>query len=373
VKAYRCAGVLLSIALLLSGCSGEPPAPAPVTWTKVDLPQGIQPTLLSVQGDDLLVGGRRPGVRVVPQLIALTDDGRQTAVPLEPKSPYAFEATWTSVATDGRRIVAIGGAPGGAHSNTRWTVWTGTTAGLVEQPQRFETFGGWGAGALVEAVMTPAGSLLVGSWNSVLAGLDIALWQPSGTRWIRQDPAGTVLQSTADLQLGVRAGAASGDGLVLAGSQLKLSPGEVRQQAAVWRSTALNQGWRRLVLPDEGKISEALAVRCDGPVCVIAGHVDGKLALWRLDGDQASRVDGLPDIALGEKPELAAPIDVGGRTIQVVASNGKVVVVSGGTLKDSQGPAGPVADAAIAGKNLYVLAGDPVALWRADVDDVSSG
>ena len=69
----------------------------------------------------------------------------------------------------------------------------GITFGLVEQPQSFNTFGGWGAGNLVDAVTTTAGSALIGSWGSDKAGLDAAAWLPSGAKWIRQSSAGTAL------------------------------------------------------------------------------------------------------------------------------------------------------------------------------------
>ena len=100
-----------------------------VTWTKVDLAAGDEPVRLMPMGDRLVVGVRHPGARPVPRLLVRSADGTLTPVPLTPKSPYAYEAVWLSMATDGSQLVAIGGAPGGAHSNTRWTVWTGTTAG----------------------------------------------------------------------------------------------------------------------------------------------------------------------------------------------------------------------------------------------------
>ena len=50
----------------------------------------------------------------------------------------------------------VGGAPAGAHSNTRWSTWRGDAAGVRELPQPFATFGGWGAGALVSLVQTPS-------------------------------------------------------------------------------------------------------------------------------------------------------------------------------------------------------------------------
>ena len=90
----------------------------------------------------------------------------------------------------------VGGAPAGAHSNTRWSTWRGDASGVRELPQPFATFGGWGAGALVSLVQTPSAPVIVGSWESGGAGLDIAVWHPRGERWVRASSAGTALAST---------------------------------------------------------------------------------------------------------------------------------------------------------------------------------
>jgi hypothetical protein len=66
-------------------------------------------------------------------------------------------------------------------------VWSGSDTGVHEQPQAFSTFSGLGAGDLVDAVLTPAGAALVGSWQSADAGLDIAVWTAEGDTWSRND------------------------------------------------------------------------------------------------------------------------------------------------------------------------------------------
>jgi hypothetical protein len=365
-----CAG-LVALAIVLAACTGKTESGsdgAPLSWTRVDLPAGDEPVLLTPSGTELLIGLRHPGTRVVPRLMTRAADGRSSVVPLQPKSPYAFEAKWHSVTTDGSRILAIGGAPGGAHSNTRWTVWSGSASGLVEQPQSFNTFGGWGAGSVVDAVITPAGQALVGTWGSEQAGLDAAVWLPHGERWIRQSSAGTALESTRELQVGPRSAATAGAGIVLAGSQLSLVSG-VRQQAALWRSTTLNQGWARLELPDPGDRSEAVSAHCTPEACTVAGYVDGQLAMWKVEGSAADRLDGLPPVTVGDRDVVPAPIDLDGRLVQVVGDGGRVRVVSGDgtnwTVHDGTGPTGAVTDAALAGNQLYVLAG--ATLWRTDV------
>lgn len=379
----RAAAAVVAIALIATACTGgsdsqdpaTPLAGRPVSWTPVRLSAGDQPVRVAASGDRLLIGLRRPGARPVPRLMVLTADGRLSAVPLEPKSPYAFEASWQSIATDGSRIIAVGGAPGGAHANTRWTVWAGSTAGVIEKPQNFYTFGGWGAGALLDALVTPAAAAIAGSWGSANAGLDAAIWLPSGDRWIRQNPAGSALESTRELLVGPRSATTTGAGLMLIGSQVRLGDGSVTQQAAVWRSANLNTGWTRLELPDPGDRSEAVRGRCTGAECLISGYVDGRLALWRLDGTGSARFTGLPPIPVGVKDHLAAPFDLGDRLVQMVANSGRVQLVSGDgeawTVHESRGPVGSVVDAARVGDALYLVcaaAGDgPTTLWRTDL------
>lgn len=351
--------------LLAAACSNpETTTPPTVSWTKVELPAGAEPVKLTVQGSNLLVGLRQRGAKVVPGLLVRSPDARLTAVPMRPESPYAFDAVWYSIVTDGDRILAVGGAPGGAHANTRWTVWTGTAKGLVEKPQSFNTFGGWGAGSVVDAVTTPAGQALLGSWGSEQAGLDVAVWLPRGDRWIRQSSARTPLESTRERQVGIRSATTSGAGIVAAGSQLDLTSG-VRQSAVMWRSAGLNQGWERSDLPDSGDRGEAASVSCTPDACAIAGWVDGKLALWK----DARRLSGVPEVAVGDKDVLPPPIQDGDRLVQVVGEAGQVRVVHGDgsswKVQNATGPTGAVLDAALVGDSLYVIAG--TALWHAPI------
>jgi hypothetical protein len=315
-------------------------------------------------------------------MLLLDAGGSTTTVPVTAASSYGQEARWYSVATDGSRMIAIGGANGGAHANVRWTTWSGSAAGLTELPQSFYTFGGWGAGDLVEAVITPSGDALVGSWGGAQAGLDAAVWTFAGDTWTRQDPAGTPLQSTSQALVGPRGATADADGLLVAGSTLHLGDGVVHQTASAWRSVAVNTGWHRLDLPEAGEHSEAVSARCfgrhgDDGVCVSAGQVDGRLAVWSLDGDRAARERGIPDLAVGNEDRVPAPL-VAGSTVVVVsptAAGTAVVsgttdpVAAGTTWAQSAGPSGrPVAAALVAGR-LYVAtqeqAGAPTSLWSA--------
>ncbi len=288
---------LLAASLVFSACSDSdagsgPRQGDPVTWTKVELPAGEEPVTLTAKGADLLIGVQHKGAKVVPGLTIRSADGKFTPIPVKPTSPYAFLAVWQSVAINGTTVVALGGAPGGAHSNVRYTVWTGTTSGLIEHPQEFNTFGGQTAGNVIGAVMAPGGSALLGSWGSDISGLDAAVWLPQGEKWIRQKVAGTALQSKADLLVGPTSGTVSGDSIVIAGSQVRLGPNLVEQHAALWRSTQLNQGWSRLELPDGGARSDVRTITCTATVCLASGYADGKLAIWKIEGSQRVAVSG---------------------------------------------------------------------------------
>ena len=354
----------------LAACTDAQQSGRSVDWTKIDV--GAEPVALTAQADQVLVGLRHRGAKVVPELLLLDGDQRkQIPVKPNPASPYAFEAIWYSIAYDGNQLLALGGAAGGAHSNVRWTVWTGSVqTGLVERPQEFNTFGGQTAGALYSAVITPSGRALLGSWGGVETGNDAAVWLPeSDAKWVRQNPAKTALQSTPSLLVGPSFGTAIGDSIVLVGSQVRLAPNVVAQEAAVWRSRKLNQGWSATALPDPGNRSQAVTAGCTPSGCLVSGYVDNKLAMWDLPrSGPAKRMTGLPDIPVGDKDKLPPPMVVGDKYVQIVAQDNKVKVVSGWdgkwTVRESSGgPEGPVTAAVLthSGK-IYLIAG--TSLWE---------
>ncbi|NIK60858.1 hypothetical protein [Kribbella shirazensis] len=355
----------------LAACTDEKSAaPEPVVWSKVDV-GAAEPVVLAQHSSDLLIGLRHRGAKVVPELQLLDGTGKRTPIAVKPNpaSPYAFEAIWYSIAYDGKQLLALGGASGGAHSNTRWTVWTGTPqTGLVERPQNFWTFGGQTAGDLFSAVLTPSGGALLGTWGGVETGNDAMVWLPkSGGMWTRQDPTKTVLQSTPSLLVGPGFGTTLGTGIVLVGSQVRLAPNVVAQEAAAWRSTKLNQGWTRIALPEPGNRSQANTATC-AESCVISGYVDGQLAIWQLDEDgTAKRLQGVPSIPVGDKDKLPPPVVNGEQIVQIVAQDNKVKVLTGRdghwTVQESQGPEGLVTDAVLMPDHkLYLIAG--TSLWQ---------
>ncbi len=378
-RAALAAGV--AVAALVGCTASDPPGDVAtdgsgprLSWAPVTLPAGVEVKTLTTMGDRLLVGGLQAGATPdtpSPVMLVIDAAGAQTPVPLKPQSPYASLARWSSVATDGTRIVAIGGANGGAHANVRWTTWAGTAAGVDELPQSFYAFGGWGAGDLVDAVITPAGDALVGSWGGAKAGLDAAVWTFADRTWTRQDPAGTALESTSALLVGPRGATDDGSGILVTGSALHLDDG-VGQTAAVWRSTGVNAGWRRVDLPDVGRHSESVSARCaSGGDCLVTGQVDGRLALWSLSGDTATRQTGVPAVAVGDQDVIPRPMGTGSGTTVVSPSDTGTVVLSGtvGGWALSTGPTGQPVGAALVGDRLYVAtrpqAGAPATLFVA--------
>lgn len=358
-------------------------------WRPVTLPPGVSVRTLTTMGDHLLVGGLTSATPPAPLLLRVDAVGGMTTVPLAPTSGYAKEARWYSVVTDGTRIVAVGGANGGAHANVRWTTWAGTGSGVTELPQSFYAFGGWGAGDLVAAVMTTGGDALVGSWGGAQAGLDAAVWTSSGDVWTRQDPAGTALESTPTLLVGPRAATPDGSGMLIAGSTLHLEPGSVRQQATLWRSAGVDTGWRRIDLPDAGTHSEAVSASCGptatGGTCLVAGQVDGSLSVWIVSGDDqpgadvATRVTGIPALTVDDEQAVPAPMLSGSHTLIVTPGGAGTAVVSrsagssgpSGRWSASAGPHGTPVAAAVVGDRLYVATeeqkGGPATLWATDL------
>ena len=367
--------VLVAVLFTPAGCTPTPPVVGPV-WSRVTLPRGVKPVTLTAAGTRLLVGGRAATARVKPRLLLVAPDGSGSEIPLTPYSAYAPETTWQSIASDGHRVLAVGGAVGGAHFNTRWTTWEGTNAGLTETPQPFDTFGGWGAGALIGPVLTSAGPAITGSWAGARSGLDAAIWLPVGPRWVRAPSAGSALESTGALLVGQPSSATSaGAGIVMPGSAIHLGNGVVRQFAAVWRSVRLNSGWSRVDLPDSGVTSAATSAQCTTQRCVVAGYVDHLLALWRLSPSAAARISGVPGIASDARSSIPPPLVIGARIIEVVSAKSRVVVLAGGDRpwKSIQGPVGEATSSALAGGWLYVIAkhadGSSV-LWRSRVKDL---
>lgn len=364
---------------MLAACSAPgprdvpdaPPAPEPLAWVQVPLPAGSVASSLTSTGVGLLVGGRGSAGGWHPVLLAVGADDRVRAVPLRPHSPYAEVADLVSAATDGRRVVALGAAHGGAHANVRWTVWSGTVEdGLDDRPQLFETFGGQSAGSLLDVVWTAdAGPVIAGSWVESAHGLDAAIWTSRGSRWQRQPSRGTPLVNTATLQVAPRAAAAHGSALLLSGSTIGADEGEVRQRAAVWRRPGADRPWALLPLPGTGSAGEARSIRC-AAACWASGQVDGSLALWRLDPEPV-RETGLPAVAVdadGAGARTVLPDGAGPGVLASAAGTTVLTLQTDRRWRTFAGPDGDLLDAATASRQVYALVRGAAGttLWRTD-------
>lgn len=133
-------------------------------------------TALASAGDTVLVASAgRDGPRV-DWLRA----GVATRLPVTTSTGYGREASVAWLADGPAGQLAVGGVRGGAHGNTRWSVFTADGGGLAEREQPFETFGGWEAGTIVGAASADT-PVVAGSWRGSI-GLDITLWTPTGRR-----------------------------------------------------------------------------------------------------------------------------------------------------------------------------------------------
>ncbi|HUQ59277.1 hypothetical protein [Lentzea sp.] len=333
----------LAVLLVLTGCSSGGADDA-AGFTPVDLT--ATPEALATHGDMLLIG-TRPSDH--PELVTRSKDGTLANARLTPTSPYGKEAHWYGITSDGTTITGVGGERGGAHGNVRWSAWTGDVRQIVEKPQAFSTFGGYGAGELIGPVRTRQGPLVIGTWQSAKAGLDIAVWTYAADTWGRQPSEGTVLESSQDLLRFPLAVAPEGDGAIVVGWQI--AKGTV--SAAVWRFDG--RTWTTATLPDG---DAALAVRCWDGTCHVVGRSKGKLAWW--SGPDWKKL-ATPDVPVDDNQDLAAPVPVNGVPTLVV-DHGGVKLVSGGGERPVDGPSGAVVAAEEVGGQVFVIAGGR--LWR---------
>lgn len=371
-------GLLLGSGVL-AGCSAEPPdrssraVVAPLEWKRVTLPDDLSAVTLATSGGTLLVGAHGTG-RPHPHLLTGTDAASLREIPLTPRSPYAFEATWFQLSVAHGRIEAVGGARGGAHGNYRWTTWSGDASGVAELEQPFGVFGSYGAGDLVGVAYAGRSPVILGAWQSERTGMDIATWTRTGERWVRQPSTGTPLGSTPEALVGARAIATADEGLILSGSVTRLSPGSVRVDPAVWTSPGGNGPWSRTDLPrpDDSSQTEARAATCAGKRCLVAGTTGGRLALWELHDGAARWVDGIPAVEVPERGAVLAPLEVGDGDV-VVASSGEDSTVlrrSGEGWSVAAGPPGSPTSAVVHGGELWIVttdSGEPGTLHRARV------
>ena len=296
--------LLLGALAPLTGCAVTP------QWRPVDL--DAEPQALAVGPAGPLIGLAGPRLR-----------GPNGAIPVRPTTGYGREARWAALATDGVRIVGVGHATGGAHGNARWSVFSGTTS-VTEREQPFEIFHGEGSGQLVAATFVGSDPVLIGSWASAAAGLDVALWLPDGDRWNRRAPSAEALAATSR-SLPQAHAAVGGTRLMVVGQLIELAP--LRTRAVAWTSADPRGDWVRLDLPASGTttIAEAVAVHDGG--WLAAGRSDDRLVAWRIDPDLTTSTLDVPALPAPDGVRVAA------------AGNGELLIVAGdgGTVRALRG------------------------------------
>ena len=366
----------MALLVAVGGCSdgsqGGSSQPGGVVFSKVEVPGGGVPTALAPAGDTLLIGTRRDGQPLIPGMLRRGPDGEVAEIPATGVSPYGLIARWFSIVSDGNRILGIGGENGGAHGNVRWSIWTGQPTAISEKAQAFSTFGSYGAGELTGAVLTPAGPVIMGTWQSANAGYDLATWTADGDSWNRQESRGTPLESTVD-ELGFPvATTALGRGVLVAGWVLTSKPGS-GPTPFVWQSSEGATGWTKATLPDGGHDGAAMSVRCWESVCGIAGRVDGKLAAGQLTDGRWARIPDTPPVPVTDKDHLAEPLQVDGKLTILVSEGGQVKIARHNgpqwTVRTATGPTGTVIATAKVGDTIYLIADQT--LWRVDAAALS--
>lgn len=295
-------GLLLVGALApLAACAGAP------QWRPIG--PDAEPLALTTLAGGLLVGlagSRGPALQ-----------GPDGAIGVRTSSDYGREARWVGLASWEGRIVGIGMTRGGAHGNARWSVFAGTAdAGVAEREQPFDVFHGYGAGQLVAASFVAGRSVLVGSWQSAAAGLDVALWRTDGDRWSRRPSTGTVLAATSR-SLPQAHAAAGGTRLMIVGQVIELAP--LRTRAVAWTCTDPDADWTRIDLPGAGTttVAESVAAHPDG--WLIGGRSDARLTAWTVAPDLSVRTVPVPQVAAADRTRVAASAD---GALLIVATDG---------------------------------------------------
>lgn len=324
----------------------------PSGWRRVDL-AGRNPVTLTGFGDSVLVGTAAPG------LVRLRN-GIISDLVVRGSSPYSGQTRWRSLDARDGEIIAIGHTRGGAHANSRWTVWHGTEAGLTEQPQSFDTFHGWGSGELLGAGWSQGQPVLVGSWQSEAAGLEPTTWRLSGATWERLPSAGGALANTTQELHRARSVATVDGELAIAGQLIELDPG-LALRPAVWSSSP--SGWQRHLLPaDADAVAESVGAG------LVLGRQGGVLRAWALGAGSPAPPD--PGHPVPESGVIPAPVRRDDHPHALVpAGTGSVLLSLGGGWQAAPGPPGTPTALATSASGLFALTSDPEGtrtLWAAD-------
>ncbi len=343
----------LAVALLAGACTG----PATPAW-QVVTPAGVVPAALFAGPAGVFVAGQ--AVSDGAPVLELRAGADWRRIPATAVTGYGRVATFVAGAADpAGRIVLMGTATGGAHLNPRWTAWVGDGAGVVEEPQTMETFGGPNAGG-VTGVSYGADPAIVGSWTVAAGATGVALWRHRGTTWIRDPSPPAFVGSPPASTESATAATAVGAATVIVGLQTDLRGGAVHQRARFWRSDG--GSWSNTDLDTSGADSAATGVACTDTECLVVGRLDGAVAAWRVIGDGlGDRVERvvLPDRAVDHfagHPWLAR--DGAVTAIAIGAGSELLTSADGRAWTSAPTPAGDVRGIAVHDDTILLLLRD---------------
>lgn len=340
----------IAVALLV-GC-----APSP-TWSPLTLDATAESLLATDAG--LLVGGHRDSA---PYLAQLTDNGI-IPVTLHANEPYAAAATLVRLAADGDARYALGTAIGGAHSNARWTAWSGSSQTLTNHPQEFFTFGGHDAGPLLGVAILNHRPIIVGV-RTTQTGIRAALYAAEGDRWVA-DPVEPTLSSDRTRELSFTAVTTTGDNLVLVGDELLLRP-DLPQSPSVWIGRPGQ--WRQVLLPVPDSLSGtgpvwATSAACADQRCWVAGWAHARPMVWQVEiaGPTVISTAVLDGSDTATTAAALVTLSQGRPVVAVNAATPTVQLGCGTNWRTLPAPPGPIQAIAGTSAGVYVTSGGQ--LW----------
>ncbi len=270
----------LSVAVLVAAaCSGPTGHPAPTgpAWQAVTLPLtgSGRPEIEDVAtcpGHWYAVGAYlAAGGETAPAAWTSADAGRTwTALATRPVSAYGPQHVLTAVACRDDAVVAVGGAPGGAHGNLRTGTWLSTGGGpLTEIPAGLDLFGGDAQIGVGRLAAGPPGWVLAGDRRAANGAPGAVVWTAPDGRSFRLVDADPALSSDARGQTEAQDVLSTGDGFTLVGGVIVAGRKDAARDPAVWTS-ADGLRWTRVDVP---------AAPEDEELERVIGYGDGLLAL----------------------------------------------------------------------------------------------
>lgn len=314
---------------LVAACTPAPPAPTQLSgWRELPAPApGARVLTMLRDGPALLAFGSVPGPDGRAPAAWTTPDGRSWhSVPLHGSSPYAAQAELIHAALADGRITALGQAFGGAHSNPRLTIWSGSVTGLVEYPQPVELFGGPHAIAVNGLAARTGSAVLAGQWDAATGRSGAAAWTSlDGADWTRDadDPA---LTSAPAEQTSALAATATPAGYLITGDTVR----GTRLQPLAWTSPDA-RSWHRLTVPDAtgpGALAGSTVdnAACANASCALFGatvYSPSTVQCWSLTGDTVAQPTSGPLAPNAHVTEIVARDD---RLTMAIRTAGSVVL-----------------------------------------------